>query len=56
MMFISPKPNKWYQIYQCLKSHWENEIPSSIPPPVALVLGGWNFSNDSDKKNRWEKT
>jgi hypothetical protein len=25
-------------------------------PPVALILTGWEFSNDIEKKNRWEET
>lgn len=56
MKFISPQPNKWHEIYQHLKYHWENEIRIGTPPPVTLVLSGWNFSNDTDKKKRWEMT
>ena len=57
MIFVSPQPNKWYEIYQGLKAYWENEIrASTASPPVALVLSGWTFSNDYDKQERWELT
>ncbi|MBK6772737.1 MAG: hypothetical protein IPG78_11575 [Ignavibacteria bacterium] len=56
MIFITPKPNQWNKIHQRLKSHWEKEIKVGVPPPVPLILAGWNFSNDSDKMERWEMT
>lgn len=26
------------------------------PPPIPLILAGWNFSNDYEKKSRWKET
>ena len=26
------------------------------PPPVPLILAGWVFSNDHEKKRRWDQT
>ncbi len=56
MEFISPQPSKWYKIYEDLKTHFENKIRLGNPPPMALILNGWSFTNDSDKKERWEMT
>lgn len=56
MIFISPQQNKWHEVYQRLKSHWEKEIRTGNPPPIALILNGWAYSNDADKKERWEMT
>ncbi len=56
MIFVSPQPNTWYAIYQCLKSHWENEVKDTMPPPMALVLSGWTMSSDFEKKDRWNMT
>ena len=56
MIFVSPQPNTWYSIYLILKSHWEKEIRTTMPPPVALVLGSWIMSNDFEKQERWNMT
>jgi len=56
MIFISPKPNKWYEIFQTLKEFWEKQKSAAMPPPMAMVLSGWTMSNDTDKKQRWEET
>jgi hypothetical protein len=56
MIFISPQPNKWYEIFQALKEFWEKQKSAAMPPPMAMVLSGWTMSNDSDKKQRWAET
>lgn len=28
----------------------------ALPPPVALILGGWTMSSDLEKQDRWIKT
>jgi hypothetical protein len=56
-IFISPLPNKWHKIYQELLKYWEqNLVDQSCKPPIALVLSGWTFTNDFDKKQRWDET
>jgi hypothetical protein len=56
MKFISPQPNKWYEIFQILKAYAEKELGAYNLPPMALVLSGWTMSNDYDKQQRWEET
>ena len=56
MKFISPQPNKWYEIFQILNTYAEKELGANNLPPMALVLSGWTMSNDYDKHKRWEET
>jgi hypothetical protein len=56
MKFISPQPNKWYEIFQILKAYAVKELGANNLPPMALVLSGWTMSNDYDKQLRWEET
>jgi hypothetical protein len=55
MIRICPLPLAWAEIVRQLSkiSSLNPEIPS---PPIALILGGWNFSDDFEKKNRWDAT
>jgi len=56
MHTICPLPDKWNKIYSELQKVWE-KARSSIPePPKPLILNGWMFSTDMDKKNRWDDT
>lgn len=55
-MFICPKPYKWHEIFERLRSAWQNAGAVGRKPPVPLILAGWNFSNDVEKKLRWEDT
>lgn len=55
-MFICPNPSKWHEIYELLKATWKKDGSVGTKPPVPLILSGWNFSNDIEKKNRWEDT
>lgn len=57
MKFISPKPGIWHDLHQKLYWYWINKLcRKGSPPPTPLILGGWNFSNDHDKKVRWNET
>lgn len=47
---------KWSDIYNSLKTFFYENGQQGEPPPIPLILGGWNFSNDHDKKDRWLKT
>ncbi len=55
MIRVCPLPRIWGEIYKklCDISHKNSNIPS---PPIALILAGWNFSDDFGKKNRWDET
>jgi hypothetical protein len=46
---------KWHEIHQKLLAVVKGD-PSIPAPPVPLILSGWTFSNDLDKRDRWEST
>jgi len=55
MIRVCPKPEIWSEIYLKLSKIAKND--EAIPiPPIALILAGWNFSDDFEKKNRWDQT
>ena len=54
--FVCPQPQIWHKIHEALKEAWENAGSKGVPPPVPLILGGWNFTDDWDKKTRWDET
>src|SRR5438045_9702151 len=56
VMFICPQPQIWHEIYQKLETAWKAQVRVGNEPPRPLILGGWNFSNDLEKKRRWEET
>ena len=56
MITICPQPSHWASIYQRLNDlaiKSENFIPS---PPKPLILSGWDYSNDVEKRERWLET
>lgn len=55
MIRVCPLPRVWGEIYRKLSDicHENSNIPS---PPIALILAGWNFSDDFSKKRRWDET
>jgi hypothetical protein len=54
-MRICPNPTPWNDVYQKLKSLADSkaELPA---PPVPLILNGWVYTNDLEKKQRWNET
>lgn len=57
MIFVSPMPLPWHEIYKKLNWYWNCQLQKKgNPPPTPLILSGWIFSNDFDKKHSWEKT
>ena len=53
-MKVCPNPTHWNNIYKKFSEFAdENNLPK---PPVPLILNGWVFTNDLEKKIRWEKT
>lgn len=56
MIFISPNVNAWYRIYLALQREWEESGKKGNPPPIALVLSGWDYSTDYQKQERWQNT
>lgn len=55
MTRVCPNPIPWSAVYQRLL-HVGKTRPDLPKPPVALVLNGWVFSNDSEKMERWQET
>jgi hypothetical protein len=53
---ICPNPTQWHEVYKKLVDYSETHKCYPPSPPKALVLSGWNYTNDLDKKNRWEQT
>ena len=56
MIFVCPLPSLWNEVYQRLHSAWLKGGSKGPAPPVPLILSGWAYSNDLDKKKRWEST
>ena len=53
MKFVCPKPLVWHRVHQRLVRHWERSGQVEPEPPIPLILGGWNFSSDFQKHQRW---
>lgn len=57
-VIVCPQPIVWAEIYQNLLNVWKMLVahgPTIPEPPIPLILSGWIFSNDFDKKIRWEE-
>jgi len=55
-MTVCPLPPQWNEIYQHLLAAWEKSGRDGVAPPKPLILAGWAYSNDLEKKRRWEET
>jgi len=54
---ICPQPKVWDEIYKKLKKKMSERKTTDIPePPVPLILNGWWYSSDNEKRIRWEET
>lgn len=51
---VCPLPKAWTVIHQELEALAKAKQVAKLPVP--LILGGWNFSSDSEKNSRWEDT
>lgn len=56
MIMVCPLANIWHEIYQRLHKKWVEDGANGEKPPVPLILGGWWYSNDLQKKERWAET
>ncbi|MDO8684699.1 MAG: DciA family protein [Armatimonadota bacterium] len=56
MAVICPFPVKWSEIYRILDMNWREAGGKGLPPPIPLILAGWFYSNDVEKKARWDAT
>ena len=55
-MKICPMPIKWDEIHLRLMDYAGTHTCDPSSPPKPLILAGWNFSNDLEKKIRWKET
>ncbi|MBT7618039.1 MAG: hypothetical protein HN590_12220 [Calditrichaeota bacterium] len=55
MIRICPKPELWYKVFQTLEKYARTHKCAPSDPPRALVLSGWTFATDLEKKERWEE-
>lgn len=56
MKFVCPNPKIWNKVYFHLTEFYKNNDHIDSPPPKPLILNGWIFSSDLEKKIRWEET
>jgi hypothetical protein len=56
MIRVCPNPALWYKIFQNLEQYARAHNCNPQDPPRALVLSSWNYSNDLERKTRWEET
>ena len=56
METICPHPLDWAHIDSLLKQAAANSSRRVPPPPTPLILGGWAFTNDVEKRDRWLET
>lgn len=55
-MLVCPKPAVWAAAHQRLKEYARKRRCSPPSPPKPLILAGWHFTNDIDKRRRWDET
>lgn len=56
MIRICPNPMQWGEIFNRLSEHAQSHQCRPSSPPSPLILSGWAYSNDVEKKQRWEET
>jgi len=56
MIQICPLPKIWHEIHQQLSLYAKNHKCQPPLPPKPLILAGWAYSNNIEKKNRWQET
>jgi hypothetical protein len=56
MVRVCPMPSRWDEVYKELIKYSKQRLCSPPVPPIPLILGGWAYSNDEEKMERWRKT
>lgn len=56
MEVICPMPDAWHQIHVALTRAWRATGEREDAPPNPLILAGWAYSNDVEKRARWQAT
>jgi hypothetical protein len=55
-MKICPIASEWAKVHGELIEYSRTTVCLPPEPPSPLILAGWAYSNDIDKKNRWQET
>jgi len=53
MIEICPLPDHWHRVYQTFLEAARNSDGKIPDPPRPLILGGWAYSNDVQKREQW---
>ncbi|MBZ0146161.1 MAG: DUF721 domain-containing protein [Pseudorhodoplanes sp.] len=56
MIRICPNPIAWNQTFERLTEHATRRLCVPASPPAPLILAGWAYTNDVEKRQRWEET
>lgn len=56
MIKVCPLPSAWYSVSRRLAAYGRTHVCRPAESPVPLILSGWNFSSDVEKKARWDET
>ena len=56
MIRVCPNPDVWHNIYKRLIELCNGDKTNQSKVPIPLILNGWAYSNDTQKKERWEQT
>lgn len=53
---ICPIPKVWHRVHESLLAFTGAQECQPATPPKPLILAGWAYSSDADKKQRWADT
>jgi hypothetical protein len=56
MKRICPKPMLWHEAFERVINYAQSHSCTPPSPPKPLILGGWAYSNDIEKLQRWQET
>jgi hypothetical protein len=56
MIEICPRPSDWANLHQKLLRIASYRKCTPPNPPKPLILSGWHYSNDIQKRDRWQQT
>jgi hypothetical protein len=52
---LFPNPKKWASIHKSLIEFSSSKQCEPREPPRPLILAGWSYSSDDEKKARWQE-
>lgn len=54
--YLCPQPGEWDRVHTALKRASAARGIDAASLPVPLILNGWWYSNDEEKRARWNAT